>query len=70
MSVASNKSIEYADLVALGTRQAMAGLEITVSVNLDGSVNTSDVQAFMKDSGNSLYVSNFLRQCSCPLTST
>ncbi|KAL1728497.1 hypothetical protein EV714DRAFT_285712 [Schizophyllum commune] len=56
MSVASNKSIEYADLVALGTRQAMAGLEITVSVNLDGSVNTSDVQAFMKDSGNSLHV--------------
>ena len=60
MSVASNKSIEYADLVALGTRQAMAGLEITVSVKLDGSVNTSDVQAFMKDSGNSLYVSNSL----------
>ncbi|KAL1713409.1 hypothetical protein EV715DRAFT_277316 [Schizophyllum commune] len=56
MSVASNKSIEYADLVALGTRQAMAGLEITISVGTDGSLNTSDVQAFMKDSGNSLHV--------------
>ncbi|KAJ7924038.1 DUF1793-domain-containing protein [Mycena leptocephala] len=37
-------SQNYADLVSLGTRQAMAG---------GGSLNLSDVKAFMKDVGNS-----------------
>ncbi|KAJ7662655.1 hypothetical protein DFH06DRAFT_1396782 [Mycena polygramma] len=46
-------SQEYADLVSLATRQAMAGVEITLSKQQDGSWNSSDVQAFMKDVGNS-----------------
>ncbi|KAL1749792.1 hypothetical protein FB107DRAFT_294878 [Schizophyllum commune] len=60
MEATSNKSAEYADLVALGTRQALAGLEITVTNATDGSLDTSDIQAFMKDSGNSLHV-NFVQ---------
>ncbi|KAJ7088044.1 hypothetical protein B0H15DRAFT_295949 [Mycena belliarum] len=43
----------YADLVALATRQAMAGVELTVSLTPGGQANASDVQAFMKDVGNS-----------------
>ncbi|KAI5892498.1 uncharacterized protein SCHCODRAFT_02626308 [Schizophyllum commune H4-8] len=58
MGEASNKSAEYADLVALGTRQALAGLEITVTNASDGTLDTSDIQAFMKDSGNSLHVNS------------
>ncbi|KAJ7333362.1 hypothetical protein DFH08DRAFT_1083785 [Mycena albidolilacea] len=46
-------SPDYADLVSLGTRQAMAGVEITLSILPDGSFNMSDVKAFMKDVGNS-----------------
>ncbi|KAJ7347211.1 hypothetical protein DFH08DRAFT_808969 [Mycena albidolilacea] len=46
-------SPEYADLVSLATRQAMAGMEITLSTLPDGSFNMSDVKAFMKDVGNS-----------------
>ncbi|KAJ7695284.1 DUF1793-domain-containing protein [Mycena olivaceomarginata] len=46
-------SPEYADLVSLATRQAMAGIEITLSTLPDGSFNMSDVKAFMKDVGNS-----------------
>ncbi|KAJ7697167.1 hypothetical protein B0H17DRAFT_978707 [Mycena rosella] len=41
-------SQQYADLVSLATRQAMAGVEITLSTAL----NLTDVQAFMKDVGN------------------
>ncbi|KAJ7144241.1 hypothetical protein C8R44DRAFT_143399 [Mycena epipterygia] len=44
-------SQNYADLVSLATRQAMAGVEITLSTTADGSWNTSDVLAFMKDVG-------------------
>ncbi|KAJ7884201.1 DUF1793-domain-containing protein [Mycena olivaceomarginata] len=46
-------SQDYADLVSLATRQAMAGIEITLSMLQDGSFNLSDVKAFMKDVGNS-----------------
>jgi hypothetical protein len=46
-------SPDYADLVSLGTRQAMAGLEITLSMLPDGSFNMSGVKAFMNDVGNS-----------------
>ncbi|KAJ6567991.1 hypothetical protein DFH09DRAFT_1155589 [Mycena vulgaris] len=46
-------SKEYADLVSLATRQAMAGVEITLSTTESGEWNFSDVQAFMKDVGNS-----------------
>ncbi|KAJ7254983.1 hypothetical protein B0H12DRAFT_545654 [Mycena haematopus] len=46
-------SQDYADLISLGARQAMAGIEITLSTSQDGSFNLSDVKAFMKDVGNS-----------------
>ncbi|KAK6987445.1 hypothetical protein R3P38DRAFT_2574899 [Favolaschia claudopus] len=47
-------SPQYADLVSLGTRQAMAGIEITLSTTDNGNrFNFSDVKAFMKDVGNS-----------------
>ncbi|KAJ7603260.1 hypothetical protein DFH06DRAFT_1022365 [Mycena polygramma] len=46
-------SQKYADLVSLATRQAIAGVELTLSKQKDGSWNLSDVQAFMKDVGNS-----------------
>ncbi|KAF7335620.1 hypothetical protein MVEN_02216900 [Mycena venus] len=45
-------SQDYADLVSLAARQAMAGIEITVAAE-NGGYNTSDVLAFMKDVGNS-----------------
>ncbi|KAJ7790494.1 hypothetical protein B0H13DRAFT_1936225 [Mycena leptocephala] len=44
-------SRNYMDLVSLATRQAMAGVEITVSAT-HGEWDVSDVQAFMKDVGN------------------
>ncbi|KAK7052731.1 hypothetical protein R3P38DRAFT_2763069 [Favolaschia claudopus] len=51
---ASAVSAQYADLVSLATRQAMAGIEITLStLNNGSSFNLSDVKAFMKDVGNS-----------------
>ncbi|KAJ6534104.1 hypothetical protein B0H19DRAFT_1185261 [Mycena capillaripes] len=53
LQAASAVSQEYADLVSLGTRQAMAGVEITLSVLQNGTFNMSDVKAFMKDVGNS-----------------
>ncbi|KAJ7495352.1 DUF1793-domain-containing protein [Mycena latifolia] len=46
-------SQEYADLVSLATRQAMAGVEITLSQTAGGEWNMSDAEAFMKDVGNS-----------------
>ncbi|KAF7378320.1 hypothetical protein MSAN_00257800 [Mycena sanguinolenta] len=46
-------SQEYADLISLGARQAMAGFEITLSTFPNGSFDFSDVKAFMKDVGNS-----------------
>ncbi|KAK6977760.1 hypothetical protein R3P38DRAFT_3472295 [Favolaschia claudopus] len=51
---ASRVSAQYADLVSLAARQAMAGIEITLSTSDNGSgFNLSDVKAFMKDVGNS-----------------
>ncbi|KAJ7142232.1 hypothetical protein C8R44DRAFT_974081 [Mycena epipterygia] len=44
-------SQNYTDLVSLATRQAMAGVEITLSTTASGSWNMSDVLAFMKDVG-------------------
>ncbi|KAF7378318.1 hypothetical protein MSAN_00257500 [Mycena sanguinolenta] len=46
-------SQNYADLVSLSARQAMAGFEITLSTFPNGSFDFSDVKAFMKDVGNS-----------------
>ncbi|KZV70716.1 hypothetical protein PENSPDRAFT_607027 [Peniophora sp. CONT] len=42
---------QYPDILALATRQAYCGIEITVGRNVDGSVNASDVMAFYKDIG-------------------
>ncbi|KAF7329563.1 hypothetical protein MKEN_00219200 [Mycena kentingensis (nom. inval.)] len=50
---ANKISSDYADLVSLGLRQALAGVEITVPRQSDGTYNTSDVLAFLKDTGNS-----------------
>lgn len=44
-------SPNYPDLLSLGARQAMSALEITLSKNPDGSFNSSDIMAFMKDMG-------------------
>ncbi|KAL5536139.1 hypothetical protein ACEPAF_4244 [Sanghuangporus sanghuang] len=47
----SQISSDYAHLLALSTRQAFGGLDITVSRAGDGSWNTWDVKAFMKNMG-------------------
>jgi hypothetical protein len=52
VSDASLISSNYADLVSLASRQAMAGIEITVGTS-NGKVNNSDIMFFMKDLGNS-----------------
>lgn len=44
-------SLDYPDLLSLVARQAMSAIEITVSKNADGSYNSSDIMAFMKDMG-------------------
>ncbi len=49
---AAKFSLGYSDLLSLVARQAMSALEITVSKNSDGSFNSSDIMAFMKDMGN------------------
>ncbi|KAL1735522.1 hypothetical protein EV714DRAFT_243584, partial [Schizophyllum commune] len=59
MRAASNKSAEYADLIALGTRQVLAAFQVTISKGADG-YNVSDVQAFMKDSGTSQGVNDVM----------
>ncbi|KAL0057444.1 hypothetical protein AAF712_015915 [Marasmius tenuissimus] len=57
MNDASAISGNYRDLVALGARQVMAGVEITVSRGTDKAWNMSDVKAFMKDTGVSQRIS-------------
>ncbi|KAJ7068393.1 DUF1793-domain-containing protein [Mycena amicta] len=46
---ASAISDDYAAIVALSIRQAMAAMEITLSKNADGSFNTTDILVFMKE---------------------
>ncbi|KIK65854.1 hypothetical protein GYMLUDRAFT_108164, partial [Collybiopsis luxurians FD-317 M1] len=46
---ANKISSNYTDLVSLASRQAMAGMEITVGFDSNGKANTSDVLIFMKD---------------------
>ncbi|KIK65872.1 hypothetical protein GYMLUDRAFT_218622 [Collybiopsis luxurians FD-317 M1] len=53
ISDAQGISSDYADLVSLASRQAMAGMEITVGSDSNGQVNKSDVLIFMKDTGDS-----------------
>lgn len=50
LGAAGQVSGNYADLLALTTRQAMSALEYTIG-NSSGSFNTSDVKAFLKDMG-------------------
>ncbi|PBL00369.1 hypothetical protein ARMGADRAFT_1072730 [Armillaria gallica] len=52
MSDARQISENYADLVALAARQALA-VDITVSKDSQGQWNTSDIMTFMRDVGNS-----------------
>ncbi|KAH8111927.1 DUF1793-domain-containing protein [Phellopilus nigrolimitatus] len=44
-------SSNYADLLALATRQAMSAFEYTLVKDSNGTFNMSDVKAFMKDMG-------------------
>ncbi|EJC98591.1 DUF1793-domain-containing protein [Fomitiporia mediterranea MF3/22] len=44
-------SSNYADLLALVTRQALGSLDITLAKSGDGSWNSSDVKVFMKNMG-------------------
>ncbi|EPQ55448.1 DUF1793-domain-containing protein [Gloeophyllum trabeum ATCC 11539] len=46
---ASKVSSNYADIVALSVRQAMATVELTISKGSDGSWNTSDSMMFLKE---------------------
>ncbi|KXN86419.1 hypothetical protein AN958_10281 [Leucoagaricus sp. SymC.cos] len=48
-SDASKISSDYASIVAISARQALAAIEITISKNSDGSFNTNDVIVFMKE---------------------
>ncbi|KAF9476478.1 DUF1793-domain-containing protein [Pholiota conissans] len=48
-SDAANISSDYASIVALSIRQAMGAIEITLSRNSNGSLNTTDVVVFMKE---------------------
>ncbi|KAK0246466.1 hypothetical protein EDD85DRAFT_874820, partial [Armillaria nabsnona] len=52
MSDAHQISDNYADLVTLAARQALA-VDITVSKDSQGQWNTSDIMTFMRDGGNS-----------------
>ncbi|RDB22588.1 Glutaminase A [Hypsizygus marmoreus] len=45
----SKISIDYAAIVALSLRQALATIEITITKNNDGTWNTGDVLVFMKE---------------------
>ena len=56
LSAASAVSPQYANLVSLAARQTIGSTELTISKGSDGSWNTSDVKAFMKDVGTSRWV--------------
>ncbi|KLO08587.1 DUF1793-domain-containing protein [Schizopora paradoxa] len=51
MAAANKISPNYADLLALTTRQSLSALEVTISQTVNGSWNTSDVKMFVKDMG-------------------
>ncbi|KIK53996.1 hypothetical protein GYMLUDRAFT_178075 [Collybiopsis luxurians FD-317 M1] len=53
ISDSSKISPDYTGLVSLASRQVMAGLDITIGLDSNGQVNTSDILIFMKDIGNS-----------------
>lgn len=45
---ASKISNDYAALVQASIRQTMGSMEITISKNIDGSFNTSNILVFLK----------------------
>jgi hypothetical protein len=49
LSDAKNISSEYADLVALATRQVFGSIQITVSRDAAGNYNQSDLLTFMEE---------------------
>ena len=53
---ASAISAQYADLVALATRQAVSALDFTVGTDAKGNVLPWDVKLFMKNIGTDTYV--------------
>jgi len=58
LTLSSNSSSLYQNLVALNLRQTMGALEFTTSVLPNGTLaGTSDVRVFIKDIGNSQWVS-------------
>ncbi|PCH41119.1 DUF1793-domain-containing protein [Wolfiporia cocos MD-104 SS10] len=53
----SSMPINYHSIVLLSIRQAFGGIEITISKDSNGSYNTSDVTAFLKEISSSGYIS-------------
>ena len=50
ISAAQSTSSDYADIVSLAARQAMT-IDFTVSRIQNGGFNTSDIKAFLRDTG-------------------
>lgn len=58
LSLSANASVAYRDLLALNLRQTMGSLELTTSRWSSGKwAGMSDLRVFMKDVGNSRFVS-------------
>jgi hypothetical protein len=58
LSLSANASVAYRDLLALNLRQTMGSLELTTSRWSSGEwAGMSDLRVFMKDVGNSRFVS-------------
>ena len=58
LSLSANASVAYKDLLALNLRQTMGSLELTTSRWSSGKwAGMSDLRVFMKDVGNSRFVS-------------
>ena len=51
LSAGSAISSDYADLLALTTRQVLGSLDITLALGSDGNWNFSDAMVFMKNMG-------------------
>lgn len=51
LNAGSNISSEYADLLALTSRQVLSSIDITLALGSDGNWNFSDILVFMKNFG-------------------
>ena len=60
LNAAGNVSDSLKDLVSLATRQVLGATELTIGNGTDGKWNTSDIKIFMKDIGDSRYISSHL----------